>query len=57
MTKFPLLDVILREKAIAQADGCLLFRESGPINGKDGTYEIALNPDTGVTFHRTLRKP
>lgn len=49
-------DVILREKPIAQTDGSLLYRKTGEINGRDGIYEIALNPDTGTIFHRTWRK-
>lgn len=48
-------DVILKEKPIVQKDGSLLYRKAGEINGRDGVYEIALNPDSGTIFHRTWR--
>ncbi|MDZ7679296.1 MAG: RHS repeat-associated core domain-containing protein [Acidimicrobiales bacterium] len=47
-------DVILRSTPVRQADGSLLYRTPGSINGKDGFFEIALNPDTGTIFHRTF---
>jgi hypothetical protein len=47
-------DVILRTTPVSQADGSLLYRMPGSINGKDGFFEIALNPDTGTIFHRTF---
>lgn len=49
-------DVILREKPITQADGSLLYRKPGDVSGRSGVYEIALNPDTGIIFHRTWRR-
>lgn len=45
---------ILRSTPVRQADGSLLYRVPGSINGKDGFFEIALNPDTGTIFHRTF---
>jgi hypothetical protein len=48
-------DVILKEAPIKQADGSLLYRKRGSINGKSGVYEIAVNPETGTIFHRTWR--
>lgn len=48
-------DVILRQKPTTQADGSLLYRKVGEINGKSGTFEIAVNPDTGVIFHRSWK--
>lgn len=45
----------LKEKPIAQSDGSLLYRKVGSINGKDGIYEIAVNPETKTIFHRTWR--
>ncbi|MGH9189654.1 MAG: hypothetical protein ACRD0Q_06435 [Acidimicrobiales bacterium] len=47
-------DVILRSTPVRQADGSLLYRTSGGINGKDGFFEIAVNSDTGTIFHRTF---
>jgi hypothetical protein len=48
-------DVILKEKPIVQSDGSLLYRKAGSINGKDGLYEIAVNPETNTIFHRMWR--
>ncbi|MFK0004325.1 RHS repeat-associated core domain-containing protein [Paenarthrobacter sp. NPDC090522] len=48
-------DVILRSNPMTQADGSYLYRIPGEINGKAGVYEIALNPDSGIIFHRTWR--
>lgn len=48
-------DVILKEKLIVQADGSLLYRKVGSVNGKDGVYEIGVNPETNTIFHRTWR--
>ncbi|HEX9696346.1 MAG TPA: RHS repeat-associated core domain-containing protein [Actinomycetota bacterium] len=45
-------DMILRTSSIRQADGSLLFRLAGSVNGKDGFFEIAVNPDTRSIFHR-----
>ena len=50
-------DVILKENPIVQSDGSLLYRKAGSINGKNGTYEVALNPETNTIFHRTWRSP
>ncbi|MBV6462382.1 MAG: hypothetical protein HJHJAOHD_02531 [Flavobacteriales bacterium] len=47
-------DVILKAKPIAQADGSLLFRKAGTLNGKSGFFEIGLNPNTKTIFHRTF---
>ncbi|HVE95052.1 MAG TPA: DNRLRE domain-containing protein [Acidimicrobiales bacterium] len=47
-------DVILRSAPVGQADGSLLYRVPGSINGKDGFFELAVNPDTGTIFHRTF---
>jgi len=47
-------DVILRMTPVRQADGSLLYRAPGSLNGKDGFFEIARNPDTGTIFHRTF---
>ena len=47
-------DVILKQKPITQADGSLLYRKPGTLNGKDGFFEIALNPETKTIFHRTF---
>ena len=47
--------VILKTKPIKQADGSLLYRQTGSLNGKQGIYEIGLNPDTGIIFHRTFK--
>jgi len=48
-------DVILRETPVKQADGSLLYRKAGSLNGTEGVYEIAVNPETGTIFHRTFR--
>lgn len=45
-------DVILRSTPVTQADGALLYRVPGSINGKDGFFEIALNPNIQTIFHR-----
>ncbi|MFW9873666.1 MAG: RHS repeat domain-containing protein, partial [Candidatus Thorarchaeota archaeon] len=47
--------VILKTKPIKRIDGSLLYRHTGILNGKQGIYEIGLNPDTGIIFHRTFR--
>ena len=47
-------DVILKVKPITQADGSLLYRHAGHLNGKSGFYEIGLNPQTKTIFHRTF---
>ena len=47
-------DVILRSTPVTQADGSLLYRVPGAINGKDGFFEIAVNPSSGTIFHRTF---
>ncbi|MEJ7764831.1 MAG: RHS repeat-associated core domain-containing protein, partial [Acidimicrobiales bacterium] len=47
-------DVILRSTPVRQADGSLLYRSPGSINGKDGFFEMAVNTDTGTIFHRTF---
>ena len=47
-------DIILKVKPIKQADSSLLFRNQGTLNGKNGFFEIALNPDTNTIFHRTF---
>jgi hypothetical protein len=47
-------DVILRSTPVTQADGSLLYRVPGSINGKDGFFEIAVNPTTETIFHRTF---
>jgi RHS repeat-associated protein len=48
-------DVILKETPTVQTDGSLLYRKAGSINGEEGIYEIAVNPDTGTIFHRTWK--
>lgn len=47
-------DVILKSPPVTQADGSLLYRVPGSINGKDGFFEIAVNPATETIFHRTF---
>jgi hypothetical protein len=47
-------DVILKVKPLKQADGSLLFRKQGTLNRNDGYFEIGLNPDTNIIFHRTF---
>lgn len=47
-------DVILKSTPVTQADGSLLYRVPGSINGKDGFFEIAVNPNTQTIFHRTF---
>ncbi len=47
-------DVILKAKPITQADGSLLYRHVGHLNGKNGFFEIGLNPQTKTIFHRTF---
>ena len=47
--------VILKTKPITQANGTLLFRKAGTLNGKQGFFEIGLNSETKVIFHRTFR--
>ena len=47
-------DEILKVEPIIQADGSLLFRKAGTLNGKSGFFEIALNPNTKTIFHRTF---
>jgi hypothetical protein len=47
--------VFVCKKPVTQADGSLLYRKPGSIKGKDGVYEIAVNPQTGTIFHRTWR--
>lgn len=46
---------ILSVKPIKQQDGSLLYQKSGFVNGKQGNYEIVLNPKTGVIFHRQFK--
>jgi hypothetical protein len=46
---------ILTAKPTVQQDGSLLYRKSGSLNGKNGVFEIALNPETKTIFHRTFR--
>ncbi|EOM75829.1 RHS repeat protein [Rhodococcus rhodnii] len=48
-------DVILQSHPIPQADGSLMYRADGFLDGKPGSYEIALNPDRNLIFHRTWR--
>ena len=47
-------DIILRIKPVVQSDGSYLFRKAGSLNGKDGFFEIGLNPKTKTIFHRTF---
>jgi hypothetical protein len=49
-------DVILKATPIVQKDGSLLYRQAGSINGKEGLFEIAVNPETKLIIHRTFRK-
>lgn len=48
-------DAILSTTPTRQADGSLLYQMRGSIGNSDGLFEIALNPRTGVIFHRTFR--
>jgi RHS repeat-associated protein len=47
---------ILKSTPTTQSDGSLLYRVPGVMNGRDGVYEIGLNPDTNTIFHRVFRK-
>lgn len=47
-------DVILKQGPIKQADGSFLYRLEGSLNGKNGFFEIAVNPETRTIFHRTF---
>jgi len=49
-------DMILKTKPIKQPDGSLLYRKKGTLNGKEGYFEIAVNPENGTIFHRTFRR-
>ncbi|GAB3769477.1 DUF6531 domain-containing protein [Microlunatus parietis] len=49
-------DTVLSATPITQADNSLLYRQPGSINGSDGVFEIAVNPETELIFHRTFRK-
>jgi hypothetical protein len=46
---------ILESTPTVQDDGSLLYRVPGAMNGKDGVYEIGLNPNTNTVFHRFFR--
>ncbi|NLE79261.1 MAG: RHS repeat protein, partial [Rhodococcus sp.] len=48
-------DVILGNDPIVQRDGSLLYRADGYLHGKSGYYEIAVNVDRNLIFHRTWR--
>lgn len=45
-------DVNLKAKPITQADGSLLYRHTGTLNGKSGFFEIGLNAEAKTIFHR-----
>lgn len=47
-------DEILRTTPVRQPNGSLLYRKPGTLNGKDGFYEIGVNPETQTIFHRTF---
>ncbi len=47
--------VILKSNPVLQKDGSLLYRVNGSLNRKSGVFEVALNPETQVIFHRTFR--
>ena len=49
-------DVVLSASPRTQADNSLLYRQPGSLNGSEGVFEIALNPETEQIFHRTFRK-
>ena len=44
----------IQSPPVTQADGALLYRVPGAIDGKDGFFEIAINPNAGAIFHRTF---
>ena len=47
-------DQILTAKPIIQSDGSYLYELKGYLNETGGVYQIALNPQTKVIFHRTF---
>lgn len=47
-------DEILSTTPIRQGDGSLLFRKPGALNGREGFYEIGVNPGANTIFHRTF---
>ncbi len=47
-------DIILKTKPIIQKDGSLLYRSPGTLNGKNGIFEICINPNSNTIFHRTF---
>ena len=42
----------VKQSPINQADGSLLHRLEGSLNGNDGFFEIAINPETNTISHR-----
>jgi hypothetical protein len=46
---------ILASTPVVQTDGSLLFRVPGFVNGKSIVYEIAMNPETRLIFHRMVK--
>jgi RHS repeat-associated protein len=49
-------DEILRQPPVMRPDGSLQYRLPGFLNGRSGVFEIGLNRETGVIFHRTFRR-
>jgi hypothetical protein len=47
-------DIILQAKPVIQKDKSLLYKYAGSLNGKEGFFEIGLNPSTNTIFHRTF---
>jgi len=48
-------DIILQVDPIIQSDGSHLYRYPGSLNSQNGYYEIGVNPNTKVIFHRSFR--
>ena len=48
-------EIIQNSTPVLRKDGSLQYNHKGSMSGKDGVFEITINPETGIIFHRNFR--
>jgi RHS repeat-associated protein len=48
-------EVILKSNPIKQVNGTFLYRQTGTLNGRSGVFELGVNNESKIIFHRTFR--
>ena len=48
-------EIIQSSTPVLRKDGSLQYNHKGSMSGKEGVFEITINPETGTIFHRNFR--